>query len=127
MNNNIFVVGTNLAGVHGAGAAKTAFEKHGAVWGQGWGLMGNSYGIATKDRAIQTLPLDVIEGFVRTFVEDAKRFPNLTFNVTAVGCGLAGYTVEDIAPMFADVPSNCVMPERFKPWMKNVNLQYWDS
>jgi hypothetical protein len=124
---NIFVFGSNVAGRHGMGAAKTAVESHGARYGQGVGLHGNSYAIPTKDRELMTLPVEAIEGYVKAFIEFAVKYPELTFNVTAIGCGLAGYTAEDIAPLFSKVPKNCVMPERFKYWISNPEVTYWDS
>jgi hypothetical protein len=124
---DIFVFGSNRAGRHGAGAAKYALEKHGAIYGQGEGLQGNSYAIPTKDFFIQTLPLSEIQKHVDTFLHYARLMPNLTFNVTAIGCGLAGYKAEDIAPMFADAPTNCILPERFKGWINTEGMRYWNS
>ena len=98
----IFVFGSNLAGRHGAGAAFFARQNHGAIYGQGIGLQGNSYAIPTKDLRIKTLPLSAIKKHVDTFIQYAKEHPELMFNVTRVGCGLAGYKDIDIAPMFAE-------------------------
>lgn len=109
----IFVFGSNLAGRHGAGAALLALKKFGAISGQGYGLMGRSYGIATKDERIQTLPLDRIQVQVNKFLRFAENNPEKTFLVTQVGCGLAGYSPKDIAPLFDGVPSNVVLPESF--------------
>ena len=109
----IFVFGSNLAGRHGAGAAKFAIENHGAIYGQGIGLQGQSYGIPTKDKNIKTLPLDSIQSYVTEFLEFAASRPDLIFNVTAVGCGLAGYTPEQIAPFFQRYPTNVRLPSEF--------------
>lgn len=109
----IFVFGSNLAGRHGAGAAKYAFTHHRAKWGQGIGRQGDSYAIPTKDAQIQTLPLDAILGYVSDFIDYARARPDLEFQVTAIGCGLAGYTVEDIRPMFESSPKNCTWPPEF--------------
>lgn len=106
----IFVFGSNLAGRHGKGAALTAFRQHGAIYGQGTGLQGNSYAIPTKDEHIQTLPLNKIKKYVDTFVRFAELNPDMKFQVTRVGCGLAGYEDADIAPMFAHAPTNCMLP-----------------
>lgn len=106
----IFVFGSNLAGRHGKGAALEALEKHGAVYGQGIGLQGCSYGIPTKDESLQTLPLNDIRDYVDEFIELASLRPDLQFNVTRIGCGLAGYTDAQIAPMFKDAPDNCELP-----------------
>ena len=110
----IFVFGSNLSGIHGAGAAKFALENHGAVWRQGRGPQGNSFAIPTKDYRIRTLPLYHIESSVKFFILYAKEHPELTFQVTRIGCGLAGYTDKDIAPFFAGAPDNCELPPGWK-------------
>lgn len=110
----IFVFGSNLAGRHGAGAAKAAYDEHGAVYGNGVGRQGSSYAIPTKDRQIKTLPLDKIKPHVDEFIEYAKKHPHLTFLVTRIGCGLAGYKDDDIAPMFKGAPDNCLLPEGWR-------------
>ncbi len=106
----IFVFGSNLSGIHGAGAAACALKEHGAVWGMGQGHHGNSYAIPTKDEEIKTLPLKRIERYVRLFISYAKDNPDLEFQVTRIGCGLAGYVDTQIAPMFRGAPPNCDMP-----------------
>jgi hypothetical protein len=106
----VFVFGSNLAGRHGAGAAIFAVRHHGACRGVGEGPQGNSYAIPTKDRDIKTLPLANIQWYVTNFINYARAHPKLQFQVTRIGCGLAGYKNEDIAPMFKGVSSNCVMP-----------------
>lgn len=103
----IFVFGSNEAGIHGAGAAKTAHEQYGAVWGCGYGLQGQSFAIPTKDRYIQTLPLDAIESYVKKFLIFARSNPDLKFFITPFGCGLAGYKRTQIGPMLNNIPSNC--------------------
>lgn len=110
----IFVFGSNLSGIHGAGAARFALENHGAKWGQGIGLQGNSYGIPTKDENIETLPLRQIQKHVDVFMKFAAEHPGLTFRVTRIGCGLAGYTDNQIAPMFAGAPQNCELPDGWR-------------
>jgi hypothetical protein len=111
----IFVFGSNLAGRHGAGSAKEARLRHGARYGEGVGRTGDAYAIPTKDEQLRILPLGVIERHVKTFIEYAKAQPALTFNVVAIGCGLAGYRPEQIAPMFAGAPGNCNLPNEFMP------------
>ncbi len=106
----IFVFGSNRAGRHGAGAALCARNVHGAIYGQGEGLQGSSYGIPTKDENIRTLPINEIAGHVRTFLIFATDHPELEFQVTRIGCGLAGYTDNEIAPLFAGAPVNCTLP-----------------
>ena len=109
----VFVFGSNLAGRHGKGAALAALQLHGAVYGQGEGRQGDSYGIPTKDGRLRTLPLDVIASHVKTFVDYAREHPEVVFRVTAVGCGLAGCMPAQIAPMFGGVSGNCVLPPEF--------------
>lgn len=103
----IFVFGSNLSGIHGAGSARHAMEKHGAVYGAGVGLTGNSYAIPTKDKNINTMSLYDIKPYVYDFIKFAKENKDMYFNIVAIGCGLAGYKHIQIAPMFEDAPSNC--------------------
>jgi hypothetical protein len=110
----IFVFGSNLAGRHGKGAALYARQQHGAVYGHGVSLQGNSYAIPTKDEQLNTLPLEQIAGYVEQFKAFALSHPELMFQVTAIGCGLAGYKPQQIAPMFAGAPANCVLSEEFR-------------
>lgn len=109
--NRIFVFGSNLAGRHGKGAALYAKRHHGALYGLGEGLSGSSYAIPTKDEWIRTLPLDRIRHYVDRFILFAELHPELEFEVTRIGCGLAGYHDDDIAPMFEWSPPNCFLPE----------------
>jgi len=111
----IFVFGSNLAGIHGAGAALFARENHGATYGQGIGLQGDSYALPTKDHNIRTLPLDTIKGYVDSFLKFARDNPTLQFKVTRIGCGLAGYVDSEMAPMFQGAPQNCFMPKEWVP------------
>jgi len=106
----IFVFGSNLAGRHGKGAAADARRLHGAEYGVGEGRTGNAYAIPTKDHRLMTRPLDDIRASVETFKAYARDNASLTFHVTRVGCGLAGYRDHQIAPMFFDAPDNCVLP-----------------
>lgn len=114
-DNEIFVFGSNLAGIHGAGAAAQAFEEWGAKWGQGVGLQGQTYAIPSKDKNIRTLPINEIKPFVDEFIEFAKQNKHLVFLVTEIGCGLAGYQPQDMAPLFrkALLVKNIFLPERF--------------
>lgn len=116
----IFVFGSNLMGVHGAGAAKFALENHGAIWGKGVGLQGNSYGIPTKDARIMTMRLDAIRPFVEEFIRFAMLRQDLKFQVTRIGCGLAGYTDKDMAPMFVNIPTNCLVDSAWLPFIPNA-------
>ena len=111
----VFVFGSNLAGRHGKGAALEARLRHGAVYGQGEGLQGNSYAIPTKDEQLRTLPLDAILNHVVTFLEFAYANPQMEFRLTPIGCGLAGYRHEQIAPFFdVPCPRNVHLPDVFK-------------
>jgi len=115
----IFVFGSNLAGRHGKGAALHARQNCGAIYGQGEGLQGQSYAIPTKDAQLRTLPLDTISRHVAAFLEFALTRPDLTFQVTAIGCGLAGYKPKDIAWMFdLPPPRNVILPDEFKAVLK---------
>ena len=111
--NQIFVFGSNYAGQHGKGAALLAMRKFGARRGQGMGLMGQSYGIATKGHRLDVLSLREIEVQCDRFKRYALAHPEFEFLVTEIGCGLAGYRPKDIAPFFVDSPSNVVLPEAF--------------
>ena len=108
--NEIFVFGSNLQGSHGGGAAAIAAKMFGAIWGQGVGLQGQSYGIPTMHGGI-----DEIKPYVDEFIEFAKQNPSLKFLVTRIGCGIAGFTEEQMAPLFAkgaDV-ENVYLPDSF--------------
>ena len=113
--NQIFVYGANAAGIHGAGAAKLAL-RWGAKMGQ-YGLVGQTYGIPTKDHNIRTLPLDKIQVHVDTFLATAFSPPEYEFLLTKIGCGLALYQPKDIAPLFKIIKTgvfeNVILPEEF--------------
>ena len=113
--NQIFTYGANEAYIHGAGAARLAM-KWGAKYGAA-GLVGQTYGIPTKDRQIYTLPLDKIQHHVHSFLAFAFTHPEYEFLVTKIGCGLANLSIKDIAPMFATVKTgaynNIILPEEF--------------
>ena len=108
----IFVFGSNLAGMHGGGAARLAYQKFGAVWGQGVGLQGQSYAIPTMQGGVET-----IQPYVDEFIKFAKQHPQLKFLVTEIGCGIAGFSPSEIAPLFeqAREVKNIYLPVRF--WM----------
>lgn len=129
----IFVFGSNLAGMHGGGAARDALDKYGAILTVGNGLQGQSYAIPTKDYKIKTLPLSEIKKYVDEFIGFAyghrDGFKAMTFNVTRIGCGLAGYKDKDIAPMFERCPDNCNLPSLWYPilWNKSPCSFNWDK
>lgn len=116
-DSTIFVFGSNLAGIHGAGAARVAFQRFGARPGVGEGLTGRSYAIPTKNRHIMTLPLEAVVGAVNRFIDFANNNPNMQFWVTRIGCGLAGFENKEIAPLFTNAPSNCNMPLDWKQFL----------
>ena len=115
---DIFVFGSNLAGHHTGGAAKVAFNRFGAVWGQGEGLQGNSYAIPTMQGSI-----DTIRTYIEKFIEFAEYEKALTFYVTKIGCGIAGFEVKDIAPLFRDAYNlpNIILPIEFAVYIENEN------
>ncbi len=92
----IFVFGSNLAGMHGGGAARIAVDHFGAIMGQGVGLQGQSYAIPTMQGGVNT-----IQPYVDEFIRFADCHPEMTFLVTRIGCGIAGFTPKQIAPLFA--------------------------
>lgn len=109
-DNEIFVFGSNLGGFHGGGAARLAYNKFGAVWGQGDGLQGQSYAIPTMQGGI-----DTIQPYVDEFITFARQHPELTFLVTRIGCGIAGFEDSEIAPLFREslTLQNVVLPKSF--------------
>lgn len=108
--NEIFVFGSNLAGMHGGGAARLALNRFGAEWGKGVGLQGQSYAIPTMQGGVET-----IKPYVDEFIAFAKANKQLTFLVTKIGCGIAGFTEEEIAPLFREAieVENIVLPREF--------------
>jgi hypothetical protein len=120
---DIFVFGANEAGRHGKGAALCARRYHGAIYGVGEGIQGASYGIPTKDAQLRPLPPAKIEMYVRNFMKFAGDNSHCTFNVTKIGCGLAGFTPEQIAPFFADhhLRFNVKLPPEFLKVLEKEN------
>lgn len=108
--NEIFVFGSNLSGMHGGGAARLAYDKWGAVWGQGVGLQGQTYGIPTMQGGVET-----IKPYVDEFINFAKEHPQMKFLVTKIGCGIAGFSEKQIAPLFKDAldVENICLPQSF--------------
>lgn len=111
--NVIFVFGSNDAGFHGGGAARFAVRHFGASMRQGKGLQGRSYALPTKNNKLITLSEADIAGEISEFLELARKRTDLTFLVTAVGCGLAGLDVTEIAPQFKDAPENVFVSPKF--------------
>lgn len=108
--NEIFVFGSNLSGYHGGGAAYIAVKNFGAIWGQGVGMQGQSYAIPTMHGGV-----DVIKPYVDEFIDYAKSNPQYKFLVTRIGCGIAGFQDEEIAPLFKDSVNveNIALPQEF--------------
>ena len=106
----IFVFGSNLAGIHGAGAALHARKHYGAQLGEGIGLTGLAYAIPTKNELIETMPLPRIKPHIDVFIDYARQHPNWNFLLTHIGCGLAGYDWDmDIRPLFPEtLPRNVI-------------------
>jgi hypothetical protein len=124
MRKVIFVFGSNRQGIHGAGAAREAIEHWGAVYGQAHGLQGNSYAIVTKElrKSEPPVSLEEVRVEVDIFIEFAKRHSDYFFIVTAIGCGLAGFTPEQIAPLFEGCPENVFLPTRFMIGKNNEEM-----
>lgn len=122
--NEIFVFGSNLQGAHGGGAAYIAHEKFGAIWGHGVGLQGQSYAIPTMQGGVET-----IEPYVKEFIRFAKEHPEYTYLVTRIGCGIAGFTPKEIAPLFyhaMDV-KNIILPEDFAEIVNDIHERFINS
>ena len=110
----MFVFGSNLAGLHHGGSAAHAYNHEGAEWGVGCGPTGNSYAIPTLDMNFKKLSLEDIKAHVDVFKVYAKWHPEITFVVVAIGCGIAGFSPSDIAPMFEGSPDNVRLPKEFQ-------------
>ncbi|MCR5361110.1 MAG: hypothetical protein K6E73_03770 [Bacteroidales bacterium] len=108
--NEIFVFGSNLSGMHGGGAALIAYERFGAIWGQGVGMQGQSYGIPTMHGGVET-----IRPYVDEFIRYAAQHPEYKFLVTRIGCGIAGFSDAEIAVLFRDAigHENIILPRTF--------------
>lgn len=130
----IFVFGSNEGGIHGAGAAAAAFNSHGAIWGKGVGHHGNSYAIPTKGTYSSgkglfvgsTLPMEAIDWYINEFLAYALKNPELTFQVTRIGCGLAGLKDEDVAPLFVGGQSNVFYDTAWKDFLTD-DSQFWGT
>lgn len=117
MQHPVFVFGSNLAGRHGKGAALWARGHRGAIYGCGVGPQGNAYAIPTKDRHLRTLPVEAIARYVDDFIAYASANQTFTFQLTPIGCGLAGYRHAEIAPLFANAPANVIIPREFSAYL----------
>lgn len=121
--NEIFTFGSNLKGVHGAGAAKQAV-KWGAIYGQGEGLMGQTYAIPTKDENVKTLPIKDIYQHINNFIKVVEEHPELIFLVTPIGTGLAGHLPAVMGTMFKRLTKyeNVYLPKLFIDILMKNNI-----
>jgi hypothetical protein len=127
----IFVFGSNEAGIHGAGAALTAHDHFGAVMKQGFGPMGKSFGVPTCSKPTNkfdrtwVISPNKIQYYVYCFILYAKMNPQLDFKVTRLGTGYVGIKDEHMAPLFTEAPDNCSFDEAWKPWLPNA--KFWGT
>lgn len=128
--NQVFVFGSNESGIHGGGAARTAKDHYGAVMGKSYGHYGQSFAIPTKDRFIETMPLERIQKYVTGFLAFAEGNPKKEFIVSQIGCGLAGLQPFQIAPMFrldrADTLPNILFDKAWERYLC-VNAKFWGT
>ena len=127
MSKTIFTFASNEGGIHGAGAAKTAYEKYGARWGKSYGHYGNSFAIPTKNELIETIA-DVtrIYGYINGFIAYAKGHRKMIFQVTRIGCGLAKLDESIMAEMFIGSPKNCLFDEKWRKYLGD-DYNYWGT
>ena len=123
---NIFVFGSNLDGIHGAGSARAAYLHHGAVMGVGEGITGNSYALPTKGHEFSQMTLRDVEVSVDRFIQFAAVNPKMQFQVTRVGCGLAGFKDSEIAPLFVHAPRNCSFDSAWEKFLPK-NFIFWGT
>lgn len=116
----VFVFGSNLAGTHAGGAAKTALLHFGAIKGVGRGWSGQSYAIPTMNEHLQQMPLSQIQHYIEDFKIYTKNHPKIKYFITSLGCGVAGYKVEEIAPMFKGISKNVIFPASFRPFVERT-------
>lgn len=124
---DVFVFGSNEKGIHGGGAAKAA-RMYGAVLHQGFGPQGRTFAIPTcslpTGEPNHEISIDRIKYYVDCFILYARMYPELRFMVTQVGCGLAGWTIPQIAPLFGTAPANCLFDTDWKPYLGSER-KYW--
>jgi hypothetical protein len=113
----VFVFGSNLAGRHGAGAARIAAQYFGMKYGFAAGRCGQAYGIPTKDTDLNVLSIEEIKPYIDEFVRRANKNPEIKYFVTRVGCGLAGYKNFQIAPLFKGCGDNVSFPIEWKEYL----------
>ena len=113
--NEVFVFGSNENGNHAGGAARVAVEKFGAVMGQAEGMQGQSYAIPTLDKEMKQVSEEALREYIERFRKYADEHKELTFYMTKIGCGIAGFDVEYMAKVMKsfDFSFNVVMPKEF--------------
>jgi len=123
-----FVFASNELGIHGSGSAKAAREQHGAVMHQGFGPQGDSFGIPTCSKPTNLpdheISVDKLFYYIKAFIMWAEMYPEEEFQVTQIGCGLAGWKKEQVAPMFGTAPANCLFDTEWKPFLGD-DRRYW--
>ena len=119
---SIFVFGSNKKGVHGAGTAKIAAQQYGAEFGVGEGRTGEAYAIPTKETPYKRLSLRDVQEGVERFLTYAREHPGLKFRVVRIGCGLAGFSDDEMAPLFNGASVNC----SFDPLWEKYGLKPWN-
>jgi hypothetical protein len=112
--NGVFVFGSNMLGMHGAGAAFQALRQYGAEEGVYYGHKGRSFAIPTKNKRWRVMPVHEIKMYTDRLLEYAAANLHLFFVVTRIGCGYSGYTDDEIAPLFNDAPVNCILPTEWR-------------
>jgi hypothetical protein len=123
----IFTFGSNLAGIHGAGAAKIARLNYGAKTGVGEGLTGRAYALPTQATPyVHFISPEQVKPYVDNFLNVARLQSDQAFQVTQVGCGLAGFTKEQIAPLFQDAPKNCLFDTAWRELMPE-GTEFWGT
>lgn len=125
----IFVFGSNKRGIHGAGAAKYAYQNHGARLGVGEGMAGHTYALPTKHTPSKNMTLEEIRKSVNTFLEYAGTHSGLLFQVTQIGCGYGGWTKKDIAPLFVKGSvslRNCYFDRAWKDLLP-IGVHFWGT
>lgn len=122
----VFVFGSNEVGKHGGGAARTALDDFGAVYGQGFGPQGNSFAVPTVSVPRVKITEASLRFYVEAFLLYATHHPELTFQVTQLGCGLAGWSADEVAPMFVDAPANCQFDTAWQSIL-GTDKTYWGT
>jgi hypothetical protein len=122
----IFVFGSNRLGIHGVGAVRFAVVHKGVEYGIGEGLIGSCYVIPTKGFNISQINLDEVDAHVQKFISYARENPHQIFQVTQIGCGLGGFTKEEIAPMFEFAPENCYFDTMWKSLLP-TSSKFWGT